>query len=254
MANTYGSLFNSPGAAPAKPKGPPKPKNQSYVTGDPNTINGPLAQSVQSVLPLDPIFQAQLGGAQRTRDDQLAQFTSSRPRLLADYGYQATGYDSSGAPTGLAFDPNNPFSRAALMKRSFDQSKAGTTTTLAARGQHLSGAHARAQRSNEFNYQQGSDSLQKALTNALVDVASGERTANTSYETTAGLARGEALDRAKSNPLTQPPAPPANAGGNPYRPGTQEWAAYAKQHGQSWFQKAGQWYRVGASGKPIRVG
>lgn len=241
-----------------KPKLPAKPKNQSYVTGQPDTINGPLPGQGPASLPLDPIYEAAVGGAGRSRETQLAQFTAARPRLLADFGYTASGYDSSGAPTGLAFDTNNPFSRAALLKRSYEQQQQGTVTSYSARGHRpgLSGALQRQQATNEFGYQQRGDSLQKALTNSLVDVASGERSANTEYENTVGFAKGDRLARAAA----QPPAPPAapaglpGAGGNPFRPGTQEWAGYAKQHGQSWFQKNGQWYRMGASGKPIRVG
>jgi hypothetical protein len=237
-----------------KPKKLPN-TNQSYVTGQPNTIAPPTpaAKPPDTGLPLDPTYQATIGGLQHKRDDALSQYAAGRPRTLADYGYTASGYDSSGAPTGLAFDPNNPFSRAALAKKTFDQSKAGTTTSYAARGQHLSGAYNRAQRNVEFGYQQSSDTLQKGLINALVGIAQGERGANTDYEIGAGQAFGDSVTRAQNTPPSPPPAAAApaglaGAGGNPYKPGTSEWAAFASKNGQSWKQVGGRWFRKNAAG------
>jgi hypothetical protein len=242
--------------------GTPTQKNTSYVTGQPNTKapqTPPAASSGGSGLPLDPTYQATIGGLQHKRDDALAQYAGQRPKVLADYGYTASGYDAQGNPLGLAFDPNNPFSRAALAKRTADQVKAGTQNSMASRGQLYSGALEQAQAGNEFNYQQGSDALQKALVGALGGIAAGERGAKTDYELGAGQALGESVGRAQNAPPTPPPAAAApagrpNAGGNPYPPGTSEWAAFASQHGQSWKQTGGKWYRKGASGQWIPAG
>jgi hypothetical protein len=224
---------------------PTKPKNQSYVTGQPNTVAPPppAAKSPDTGLPIDPTYEATIGGLQRKRDDTVSQYEAQKPKVLADYGYTASGYDSSGAPTGLAFDPNNPFSRAALAKRTYDQTQAGTTNSMAARGQLYSGAREQATAGNEFQYQQGTDALLKALTSSLVGIQSGETNAKTDYELGAGSAYGDRITRAQNTPPSPPPTPTVPVG-NPYPPGTNQWAAYAKQHGESWKQVNGKWKKV----------
>lgn len=224
---------------------PTKPKNQSYITGRPNTVAPPTpaAKPPDTSLPLDPTYDATIGGLQRKRDTTISQLEGQKPRVLADYGYTASGYDSSGAPTGLAFDPNNPFSRAALAKRTYDQTQSGTTNSMAARGQLYSGAREQATAGNEFNYQQGTDALLKALTSSLVGIQSGKTNAGVDFELGAGQAYGDRITRAQNTPPSSPPTPAAPVG-NPYPPGTKEWAAYAVKHKESWKQEAGKWKKV----------
>lgn len=230
-----------PARAPRAPAVLPRNKNTSYVTGAPNT-KAPAAAAAPSQagsgLPLDPTYEATIGGLQKKRDELLAGYTAQRPRVLADYGYTAAGYDSSGAPTGLAFDPNNPYSRASLAKKVYDQNQAGTQNSMAARGQLYAGSLDSAKAFNESRYQQGSDALLKSLTEQLVGIAQGERGAKTDYELGAGQAYGDSVSRAQNAPPAPvAAAPAAQSGGsayNPYTPGTPQWAAYAKQHGQSW--------------------
>jgi hypothetical protein len=221
--NRYGQPYGQTPAPASKPAAAPV---------------GPAAVSTSgSGLPLDPAYDAAIGGLQHKRDDALAQYAGQRPKVLADYGYTASGYDAQGNPLGLAFDPNNPFSRAALAKRTADQVKQGTQNSMASRGQLYSGALDQAQTGNEFRYQQGSDALQKALVEALGGIAQGERGAKTDYEIGAGQALGESVGRAQSTTPSPPPAAATQPGGsayNPYTPGTPQWAAYAKQHEQSW--------------------
>lgn len=168
-------------------------------------------------LPLDPVYDSQIAGLQRQRDDSLAQYSGQRPKVLADYGYTATGYDSSGAPTGLQFDVNSPYSRAALAKRTYQQQQSGTLNGMASQGQLYSGALQQRQAGDEFGYQQGSDALQKALVEALVGISQGERAAKTDYELGAGQAFGESLGRMGQTTPSLPPSPVAasSGGGKP---------------------------------------
>ena len=134
-----------------------------------------------------------IAGRTAQRDSTLAGLTARKPQVLADYGYTATGYDETGAPTGLTFDPNNPFSKAALLKKNYDQQQAGTQNSMAARGQLYAGSLRNQTASNEFGYQGNNDALVKALTAALVGLAGQERSARTTYDTdVAGYRAGRA--------------------------------------------------------------
>lgn len=143
--------------------------------------------------PPDPVLEGMIGALGRRRDETISGLEAQKPQALASYGYTASGYDSSGAPTGLAFDPNNPFSQAALAKRNYDQRQTGTTNSMAARGQLYSGALTSAKAGNELGYQQTTDALQKALTRLLVGIARGEGAARTDYETGVAQARGQRM-------------------------------------------------------------
>lgn len=56
--------------------------------------------------------------------------------LQRSYGYDASG----GYGHGDKIDPTNPFSRASLLRKSYQQSQRGTGVSMAARGQLYSGA------------------------------------------------------------------------------------------------------------------
>lgn len=202
FGNRYGKPSGQTKAAP-KPPAAPAPASASNT----GSAGG---------LPLDPVYDSQIAGLQRQRDDSLAQYSGQRPKVLADYGYTATGYDSSGAPTGLQFDVNSPYSRAALAKRTYQQQQSGTLNGMAAQGQLYSGALGQRQAGDEFGYQQRSDALQKALVEALVGISQGERAAKTDYELGAGQAFGESLGRVgQTTPTLPPPIAASSGGGKP---------------------------------------
>lgn len=56
---------------------------------------------------------------------------------------------------------NNPYSRAALLQRSYNQNQRAATNTLAMRGQLYSGATSNALSANQSNFQQANDALSK---------------------------------------------------------------------------------------------
>jgi hypothetical protein len=73
-----------------------------------------------------------------TRDDTIAGLKQARTSGLSDYGYtETTGPD--GLPQ-IAFDPNNPYSQAALLRKHYQQAKLGNTTSYAAAGQLYAGS------------------------------------------------------------------------------------------------------------------
>lgn len=154
------------------------------------------APAVPSQPPLDPALDAIIAGLGRSRDTTISGLEAQKPQVLARYGYKATSYDQTGAPVGLTFDPNNPYSEAALLKRRYDQTQAGTTNSLAARGLHNSGAFRHARATNEFGYNASSDALIKALTAVLTGIAGSEQTARTNYETGVAQARGQRMPTA----------------------------------------------------------
>lgn len=179
----------------------PKPKRKATFGA---VIKPPTpTPAAPAPLPVDPAYDAQVAGLARTRDDTLAGLGTQRTAALANYGYNAQ-YDPSGGVSGLTVDPSNPFSRAALLTRNYQQSKAGTTNSLASRGQLYSGAMQTAQNANDFGYLQGQDNLQKQLTALLADISSRGTQANTGYETGVSQAMSDRLSRAPDNPLYSP--------------------------------------------------
>lgn len=153
--------------------------------------------------PVDPVYDQQVGGLTRRRDDSYADIKGRQDRTLIDYGYNAT-FDANGVLTGLTVDPSNPFSRAALLQKSYQQNKAGNVNSYAAKGMYRSGALQNAQNQAEFNYQQGSDALQKQLTSSLAGYQSERANAGTDYEIGVGQAKGDSIGRAQNSPLYTP--------------------------------------------------
>ena len=134
------------------------------------------------------------------KDGQYTQDTSSiitgAGQTASEFGANApkvSWVDKDGKPT-TADDPNakpvlgaanvdwsnpdgvaklNPFSRAALLIRSYQQGVQGTSNSYAARGQHNSGAYGRAQNSNQFGFEQGRSGIDTALRNFITGANQG---------------------------------------------------------------------------------
>lgn len=108
--------------------------------------------------------------------------------------------------TGLTVDPNNPYSKAAQLQRSYDNAKRGTTNSMAAQGQLYSGALTNAQNTNDTGYSTSKDTLEKNLGSILAGILGQERQVNTDFELNKGNAYGDWLGRASTNPLYSPTA------------------------------------------------
>jgi hypothetical protein len=158
-------------------------------------------------LPVDASYDQQIAQLQRQRDEQFAQIAGERSRTLSDYGFQE-------GPNGmLTFDPNNPFSKSAVMKKTYDTNRRSTGQSMASGGQLYSGSFQNAQDLINRNQLQSEDALTKNL-QAFLARNTGQRTAaGTGYETAAAQAEAERIARFQSNPLYDPAAADDGGGG-----------------------------------------
>jgi hypothetical protein len=164
----------------------------------PQSVSTPAGPTGPSTPPPDPVYLATVAGNQSSHDITAADLARDRKNAFLNYGYTQ---DAAG---NLTFDPTNPFSQAALLKRSYDQAQTGNTNSYAARGQLYSGALQNAQNESGFQYQAGSDRLTKALTDFLARNTSAAGQNDTSLELANGQAAGASLQAAPDNPLYQP--------------------------------------------------
>lgn len=162
--------------------------------GSPVSASG-RTDDANKPLPFDAQYDAEVGAAGRSRDTTLAGISRERNDALATYGYTGT-FDANGNLTDRQFDPSNPFSRAALLKRTYDQSSRGNVNRMAVRGQLNAGSFQNLKNNTDFGYMQGEDANQKSL-NALIGSLIGrQQAANTSYDSAVVQAGGSRLARA----------------------------------------------------------
>lgn len=124
-------------------------KNSAAVYGTPPPAEGGP--------PPDPQLIAAQAATQRGVGLADAQATYDTGRINRDFGYNAQG----------AVDPSNPYSRAALLDRSFKQGNTGDTNSYAAQGQLYSGARQNQANARTFGYLSDSNSLKNQYTDAL---------------------------------------------------------------------------------------
>lgn len=78
-----------------------------------------------------------------------------------DYQY-GRGAQLYGVNAEGGFDPTNPYSQAAIMKKHYDDSQRGTTNSYAAQGQLYAGSLNNARATNDYNYGVSGDQLKRA--------------------------------------------------------------------------------------------
>jgi hypothetical protein len=248
------------GARPTAAARPVAPVNYT-----PPPAPAPVAAPQYSVsnLPPDATYDQLVGAYQKQRDDTLAAVTQQRTSTLGDYGF------TEGPGGALAFDPNNPRSKAALLKQTYDTNRRATGQSMGAGGQLYSGAYQNSQDLVNRNQLGSEDSLQKSLINFLAQNTGQAKTARTNYETNAATAYGDRVGRFQSNPLYDPatadstltqatPNPTAAANAAAAKPASSA-ALEVWQKGTYGGRKAtyknGKWYYATASGKlaPIPI-
>lgn len=153
---------------------------------------------MQTPLPPDAGYEATMGGLASQRDSTIAGLGQQRQQGLLQYGY------TEGAPGQIAFDPTNPYSQAAMLKRNYDEARTGTTTNYAARGQLYAGSLQNAQDDNNRGEAQSSDALQKQLLAFLSRNTQARFQAGSDYEMGSGQALSDAIGRAPTNPAYNP--------------------------------------------------
>lgn len=212
---------------PYKPK--PWTWNQGMLQALLNRPASKVPGAPQSRRPDDP----QLNYADPQYIGAVAQgnlpFETAYARLPGDVGALGTefGYTTSFTPgqvdptTGLAGDPSvtvtgidasNPYSRAALLQKSYDQTKQGNTTSYAARGQLYSGALGNAQNAAQTNFNTSSEGLRSAFNETVRQWLTGLGGARQG----AGAARTDALGDLTARGLENPG--PDTYAGVPYAP------------------------------------
>jgi len=153
-------------------------------------------------LPWDTAYEQTVGNINKGRDNALAQNTYQANQLGQSYGYSLDPV--SGA---VAEDPTNPFSKAALLRQSYERSRAGTTNGMAARGQLYSGALQNAQNYNALNYTQSSDTNQRDFRNAAQSLLQGRLDTNTGADSQIDQAGWSRYDRAIAYAQAHPQDP-----------------------------------------------
>jgi hypothetical protein len=220
-----------------------------------------FANLAPSQLPIDPAYEAQVAALARQRDDTLLSLAGQRTQNLQEYGFTQ-------APTGaIAFDPSNPFSRAALLRKNYQESKQGTQTGYAARGQLYAGALQTAQAANDTGFNQNENSLERALIGFLTNNQGAQNRARSAFESSVAQAMADRVMRAQQDlannppvvpdagaaPDTPPAAPGANAPGAPRPAGAGPSFISGYQNIPKFKVVGGKYYRLGASGKWIPV-
>lgn len=167
---TGSSGFGTPPKADALTGGTPYPSFTPSITPLPAAPK-PAAPAPQPTAskPVSSSFK----DAQWNQDT--AGIVTGAGQTAAEFGASApnVSYDANGNPRingGLQIDwanPGalNPFSKAALLVKSFQEAGKGTSNSYASRGQHNSGAYGRAQGANEFGFAQGRSGIDSALRN-----------------------------------------------------------------------------------------
>jgi len=148
----------------------------------------------------DPVYQQQMAAATRNRDSAFTDIDTSRGNTLRQYGYTASFNPDQSLVAGSLradpVDPNNPFSRAALLKRAYDNRKRGNETSYAARGQQFAGSLVNARNQTDLDNLQSENSLTSQLAQLLANLFTQRRKVGVGFDTDAQTIASQALQRA----------------------------------------------------------
>ena len=184
--------------APSWGRGVQAPRPAAPAVGGVPASTVATPQYSLASLPPDASYDQQIALLQRQRDEGIAGIIGERSRTLSDYGFQ------EGPNGAITFDPNNPFSKSAVMKQTYDTNRRSTGQSLASGGQLYSGAFQNAQDLINRNQLQSEDALTKNLQAFLTRNTQQRATAGTNYELAAGQADADRIARFQSNPLYDP--------------------------------------------------
>lgn len=157
---TVAAAANPPAAPPATPPAaPPPPKDYGNPAPDRSyTINS--------------------GAALTGRDNQLASIAAQRTALNEQYGF-----DPNTGTFAENVDVTNPYSRAALLNKSYMQMQKGSAQNYANRGSLTSGAYLAALQSDANSFNQSKKGLEQDFAARRADFLAQENAANLDYET-----------------------------------------------------------------------
>lgn len=160
-ANPGGVGANTPNYTP-----PASPLNTGVEPVDPASPAANELQADPSDPRVDSIYNSTIGRLRQQREDTYTQLGYQDRRTANDYGFKVDfhGHTADAIPE---FDPTNPFSKMALLQRSFEQTKNGDNTGFAANGQLFSGAYGRQREETQHGFDVNKDSLVKAFQDAI---------------------------------------------------------------------------------------
>lgn len=158
----------------------------------------------------DPLYLADIGTANKQKETTLANLGTQRTLAATDYGYNPT-YDEHGLVKSLAVDPNNPYSKAALLTKSYQDNLRRNQGSFASRGQLYAGSLGVAQSLEDQNFSQGSNSLTNAFIRFIATNQGQINQANTDW--TGAIARAEGEGAYRASQAEPAPAPAPSGGG-----------------------------------------
>lgn len=177
-----------------------RPLGKPTPTAAPAAAAPPPGQTAGAALPPDPAYEQQIAGLTKGRDDTLAGLRNQQTAGLADYGYTAQN-DAGGNAVGVSFDPNNPFSQAALLRKHLGQAQTGNSNRYAAAGQLYAGSLQNAQDTSQDQFNRSDDSLQRMALAFVLGNQGQANAARNQWEIDTGGASGERVGRLPTNPL-----------------------------------------------------
>lgn len=262
-----------PKLAPRPPRAPAAPKapNQTYSTVKPaqpgfNAVAGniaanPIAENKPKYNYLsDPGFllaQSEIVQRYGTENEKLSA-ASSQDRIAMERAFDVMGGDKSGNFKGTVYDEKGVKHDGSYYA---DTQQAKVAANKA--GLYHSGQLGQNLGDLQTNYTGRVGDIKQSFTNAEGDRDIARRDLQANYgpggiqERKAIQASTDAFNASASaqaliDAMSAPPggaATPAAPTRNVYKPGSLEWMKYAKDHGESWKQVGGKWYRMTASGK-----
>jgi hypothetical protein len=197
---TYGGATASPAVAGSSTGG--------SSGGSSGSVPPPGFTATQNNLPPDPVYQAAIGALLGTEGNTLAGLTQQRGAYLS-----GAGYTEDPTTHAIAYDPNNPYSQAALLRKSYQQAKAGNTNSYADAGQGYAGSLQNAQNASTDKFNTSDNALTNAVINFLANNTIQQNAAVTDYNTGAAGALGTSVQAAPNNPLYSPASAGSAAGG-----------------------------------------
>jgi hypothetical protein len=150
-------------------------------------------------LPPDAAYQQTIGGLGQALTNTLAGLTQQRGAYLS-----GAGFTEDPTTHAIAFDPNNPYSQAALLRQNYQQAGRGNTTSYAASGQLYAGSLQNAQNASTDQYNRGDNAIRDAVINFLANNTTAQKAAGDAYDYNAGIALGQSVANAPNNPLYNP--------------------------------------------------
>lgn len=140
--------------------------------------------------------------AQRNYGNTLAQIGSNWALTQQEYGLEGPYADAS----------SNPYSKAALLQRSYDNARRGTTNSAGL--QLYAGSTVNAQNANTFHYNEGYDSLQKGFARAGAEKISAEQAAQERLQSAAEEANWRRIEAGLQAEPEAAAAPAPGGGGS----------------------------------------